>query len=203
MICLFEQSEEIILASASPRRLELLSQVGLAFSVQPAHVDETPLPNEPAKEMVERLAYAKAVAGDFPGWRLGADTTVVLDGEVLGKPDHEAHAQQMLGRLQGRMHEVWGAFCLFRKRDGRTFVQSHMSRVWIVPMSADEIARYVATREPMDKAGSYAIQGLGTQLVSRVEGSYTNVVGLNVAACVAAMRTLGIVGPSPDKSGSK
>lgn len=183
---LFEQQHPLILASASPRRRELLEQVGVRFQVAPAAIDETPRANEDARSLVERLAAGKACAGEHSEWVLGADTTVTIDNLILGTPRDGREASEMLARLQGRPHEVISAFTLAHR--GRAEItESYSSKVWMGPLSSAEIQAYVATGEPLDKAGAYAVQGYGIQFVQRIEGSYTNIVGLNVSACVAAL----------------
>jgi septum formation protein len=180
----------IILASASPRRLQLLTACGWEVEVRPAHVDEAALPGEPAAAMVERLARhkARAVSSDAEHIVVAADTTVVLDGEALAKPLDDADAQRMLGRLQGRTHEVLTGYCV--RRGAREQVGVVRTEVAFRPLTDREIAAYVATGEPRDKAGAYGIQGQGGALVDRVVGSYPNVVGLPVAEVVAAIRAL-------------
>jgi septum formation protein len=181
----------LILASASPRRLELLTQAGVEFSVAVAGVDETPRDNESPQVMVERLALLKAetVATVQPNaYVIGADTTVFIDGESLGKPESELAAYDMLMRIQGRTHEVWGGIAIVQGRSGFARVWSHMTEVTMRPMTKQQVLDYVATKEPLDKAGSYAIQGIGLQFVDSIHGSYSNVVGLNIATLLAELR---------------
>lgn len=171
----------IILASASPRRAELLSAAGIAFVQLPADVDETPLVDEAPAAYVERLARTKAeaVARSRPdAIVLGADTVVVVDGVTLGKPRDAHDAASMLARLQGRIHQVLTGVALVRGARRASAVS--VTSVWFHPMTASEIAAYVASGEPMDKAGAYAIQGLASRYIAGVEGSYPNVVGLPV-----------------------
>lgn len=175
---------DLILASASPRRRELLAQVGVRARVQVADVDETALPGETPADYVSRLALAKAravrsrrrQAGDVELPVLGADTTVVIDGQLLAKPADAADAGAMLARLSGREHEVLTAVALVA--GDREAVRLSRTRVRFRALGAAAIARYVASGEPMDKAGGYGIQGLGGALVDRIDGSYTGVVGL-------------------------
>jgi septum formation protein len=184
----------IVLASTSPRRIELLSDAGVVFSKVAPGVDETPLDNEGPKEMVERLAVLKAgsVADAMPNaFVIGADTTVFIDGGSLGKPSSEDEAKLMLERFQGRSHEVWGGVAVINRERGISRVWSDMTEVTMCRMSGFEIERYVKTGEPLDKAGAYAIQGLGLQFVSSIVGSYSNVVGLNIAQVLAELRALG------------
>jgi septum formation protein len=184
----------IILASSSPRRKELLSQAGVTFTIVVSGCDETPIPGESAREMVERLAVVKAavVAGQHPhAYVIGADTTVCIDGEVLGKPESFEEACSMLRKIQGRTHEVLGGIAIINRSQSLEKRWSHSTKVTMAPMSEEVIARYVRSGEPMDKAGSYAIQGLGLQFVDSVEGSYSNVVGLNISALMVELVGLG------------
>jgi nucleoside triphosphate pyrophosphatase len=172
----------ILLASASPRRAQLLKAIGVPFEPVAAEVDETPLPDEAPEPYVQRLALAKAnaVARRQPGRLvLGADTTVTVDGAILGKAASEADARQMLERLAGRAHEVHTGVALV---DGRgSAVACATTRVWFDPMTSGDIQAYLASGEWRDKAGAYGIQGRISRFVARVDGSYTNVVGLPVA----------------------
>jgi septum formation protein len=172
----------LILASASPRRRELLRNAGIAFEVQPADVAEVPLPGELAQALAERLAREKAmaIARSRPtDVVLGADTVVVVDGEILGKPADAADAARMLRLLSGREHQVITGVCLVV--NGQCSVASETTSVTMSEISEKEIAEYVATGEPMDKAGAYAIQGIASRWIPRIEGDYSNVVGLPVA----------------------
>lgn len=172
----------VVLASASPRRQELLTAAGYSFTVHTADVDETPRPGEAPDHYVARLAEAKAravLARRPEALVLGADTTVVVDGDILAKPADAADAARMLRRLQGRAHEVLTGVALVSAGWSRVDVAA--TRVWFAPMTAAEIDAYVASGEPMDKAGAYAIQGRAARYVTRIEGSYSNVVGLPVA----------------------
>lgn len=181
----------IILASASPRRLELLSQAGVAFSVKVPGIDETPELGESPQAMVERLARLKAttIAVMEPqAYVIGADTTVFIDGRSLGKPESELEAFDMLMCIQGRTHQVWGGIAIVNEQHRLCRVWSHVTDVTMRAMTKHEIREYVATREPLDKAGSYAIQGIGLQYVDSIRGSYSNVVGLNIAALLAELR---------------
>ena len=183
-------SSQIILASGSPRRQELLAAMGFPFTRIVPNVEEDVLPAESPKDLVERLSHLKAsvVAAENPeAWVIGADTIVVIDNKILGKPLDAKEAEEMLSRLEGRIHQVWGGFALINKRARVVHVESHMSSVEIVSMDLETIQRYIATGEPLDKAGAYAIQGVGAHLVSSLEGSYTNVVGLNLSALMVAM----------------
>ncbi|GGC57675.1 Maf-like protein [Marinobacter halophilus] len=169
----------LILASASPRRAQLLEQIGLTFRVQPADINESVLAGEPAEHYVERLARGKAqrVASQNPNCLvLGSDTSVVLNGEVLGKPGSEAEAQAMLLRLSGQTHQVMTAVALAQGEHCQSSLV--VTNVRFRVLSESEITTYVASGEPMDKAGGYGIQGLGGIFVSELKGSYSAVVGL-------------------------
>ena len=184
----------LVLASASPRRAELLRAAGIPFQAVASDIDESQHPDEDADAYVRRLAEAKAarVASAHPGRAvLGADTTVVLDGEVLGKPYDAPDAASMLRRLSGRSHLVLTGVCLIDPA-GHTDTSVAATTVEFRPLTADEIADYVASGEPMDKAGAYAIQGGAGPFVTRVDGAYDNVVGLPVALIQAMCRARGI-----------
>ena len=170
-----------MLASQSPRRSEILRQAGIPFTRRVAAVDETPLEGEKPEDYVVRLAELKALAVPAgPGETvLGADTTVVIDGEMLGKPADAADARRMLARLSGRQHEVITGICL--KRGVEVVRDCATTKVWFALMSAREIEEYVSSGEPMDKAGAYAIQGLASKFIEKIDGCYFNVVGLPVA----------------------
>jgi septum formation protein len=196
----------LVLASASPRRQELLRNAGISFTVQPADIDETPLADEAPREYAERLAREKALAV----WRsrahdlvLGADTIVVVDEIILGKPVDAEDAVRMLRMLSGRVHRVITGVCLvkavgsdrlpvvrktaphsderLKTEDGEQRIASETTLVTVSGLSEDEIRAYVGTGEPMDKAGAYAIQGMASRWIPRIEGDYTNVVGLPIA----------------------
>ncbi len=182
----------IILASASPRRSELLRQIGVTFSVQPADVDETPLPNETAERYVERLARDKAlaVAASSPGAMvLGSDTSVVLDGVILGKPADQEEAVATLMRLSDASHQVMTAVALAQGEQCECRVV--VTEVQFRKLSQAEVVAYVASGEPMDKAGSYGIQGLGGIFVSDLRGSYSAVVGLPLQETAALLADAG------------
>ncbi|HET9010989.1 MAG TPA: Maf family protein [Gemmatimonadaceae bacterium] len=180
----------LVLASASPRRAQLLRDAGIPFEVAAADVDESQHPGEEAEAYVRRVAAAKAarVAGSHPGRPvLGADTTVVLDGEVLGKPRDAAEAASMLRRLSGRSHLVLTGVCLIAPAGGiQTAVAA--TAVEFLPLDAAQIAAYVATGEPMDKAGAYAIQGGAGRFVRRVDGELANVIGLPISVVADMLR---------------
>ena len=175
-----EKNNVLILASASPRRLELLQQAGISFEVHPAHIPQQPQPREAPLAYALRLAEekARAVAQRFFGrYVLGADTIVVADEHLLEKPLDHADAARMLRILSGRAHEVTTAVSLV-KPDGQSDTRACTTRVFFRALSEEEIQRYVASNEPMDKAGAYAIQGGAAEFADRMEGEYSNVVGL-------------------------
>lgn len=186
-------SERLVLASASPRRAELLKWAGFAFTVDPADVDEAERPGERPQDYVIRVAREKAQAvvvrrresGEIV---LGADTTVVADGEILAKPADESDALRMLQLLAGREHQVFtGVVAISR---GRALEEVAATRVRLLPLDLDEIRWYVGTGEPMGKAGAYAIQGRAARFVDWIEGSWSNVVGLPVATVAQMIKRL-------------
>ena len=190
----------LILASASPRRRELLSQLGLAFTVSAADIDETPREGEAAEAYVLRLAREKAlaVAARHPGaWVLAADTTVALGPELLGKPADAEEARAMLSRLSGRIHDVYTGVALAGRHTEALVVRT---RVTFRALGPGEIAWYAGTGEPLDKAGAYAVQGKGGFLVAAVEGSPTNVVGLPLGETLALLERAGV--PLPWRAGT-
>ena len=186
----------LILASKSPRRRELLAQMGLTdFEIHPALGEELTQPDLTPPELVQALALHKAqeVAQTFAQSGdvvIGADTVVVLDGQVLGKPHDEAHALAMLTALSGREHHVYTGVAVLQ--DGRALVQVEDTAVWFRNASEGELRRYIATGEPMDKAGAYGIQGRGGLLVSRIQGDYTNVVGLPIVRLAGMLAQFGV-----------
>lgn len=190
------QPFSFILASGSPRRKRLLTQVGLDFEVIVSGADETPLPGETPGPHTRRLAESKAraVAAEHPErWVLGADTTVAIDERFLGKPLGEDEAFAMLSTIAGRWHTVVSSFAIVSESSGRSAVETVKTRVFVRSLTPSEIRWYIATGEPMDKAGAYAVQGIGACIVERIEGSYTNVVGLPLAETVRAFESLGLL----------
>jgi septum formation protein len=178
-----------ILASASPRRRELLAAAGFSFDIDPVDVDESLIPGESPDTFVTRVALLKArTAGTRHPSRLvvAADTAVVVDDEVFGKPADTADAGRMLRRLSGRSHDVLTGVALVG--NGREATLVERTTVWFAVLSDRDIESYVATGEPMDKAGAYAIQGLASRFIPRISGSYANVVGLPVASVWALLR---------------
>ncbi|HEY6270001.1 MAG TPA: Maf family protein [Candidatus Acidoferrum sp.] len=186
---------KLILASASVRRAEILHDAGLSFSVLSSAIDETPYPGESAHDLVQRLAFAKAelVAARAvgPAIVIGADTEVTLEGHIFGKPRSSDDARHMLEKLSARTHAVVTGVALIRLPDAEriTFVESTL--VHVSTLSPEEISRYLATGEPHDKAGGYAIQGHAGRFIPRIDGCYFNVVGLPLARLYQALATLG------------
>jgi septum formation protein len=194
----------LILASASPRRQELLRAAGIAITVQPTTIPEVPLEGEAAKTFAERLAREKAWAifkqrpTDFV---LGADTVVVVDKEILGKPRNPADAERMLRLLSGRTHKVITGVCVMGPKtttpgDAKTEAalgdtRSETTEVTMNALTDEEIRAYIATGEPMDKAGAYAIQGMASRWIPRIEGDYFNVVGLPIALVYRMLKEVG------------
>jgi nucleoside triphosphate pyrophosphatase len=188
---------KLILASASPRRAEILRDAGIAFQTLPVHVDETPRAGESAQAMCTRLAQEKAQAALKRLPKSGevivvaADTTVEVDGDILGKPASAEDARRMLQRLSGKTHRVLTALALVRLPDGAERSDLESTEVRFAPLSAQEIDAYVATGEPMDKAGAYGIQGRAGVFIERVDGCYFNVVGLPLARLYRNLKELG------------
>jgi len=188
----------LVLASASPRRQELLRNAGIPFEVQPAHIPEDALSGETAKACAERLAREKALAVARlrpQDCVLGADTVVVVDSQLLGKPSNAADAARMLRLLSGREHQVITGVCLVVS--GQCSVGSETTSVTMREISEKEITDYVASGEPMDKAGAYAIQGIASRWIPRIEGDYSNVVGLPVALVFRMLREVSSQFPVP------
>jgi septum formation protein len=180
----------LVLASQSPRRAEILRQAGIPFTVRAAAIDETPCDGESPQTYVQRLAAEKAlaVASGPEDTVLGADTTVVVDGAMLGKPESAEDARRMLRLLSGRRHEVLTGIAI--RRGGEIARDWASTSVWFSAMAAGEIEAYVASGEPMDKAGAYAIQGLASKFIERIEGCYFNVVGLPVSLVYRRLKVL-------------
>lgn len=180
---------EFVLASASPRRKELLEKMGLQFSVVVSDADESSVTRDiPVGLYVQELALLKASATaktlikNKKALIIAADTIVTLDGEILGKPDGEDGAEKMLSLLSGRAHEVYTGYCVMRIRDGKTVCNSVKTEVKFKTLTEQKIRAYIQSGEPMDKAGAYGIQGLGSMLIEKINGDYFNVVGLPVSA---------------------
>ncbi len=184
----------LILASASPRRAELLQQIGLQFEVCAAHIDESLRPNESPRDYVLRMAQekAEAIAPRFPGAViLASDTSVVVDDEVLGKPADQADAARMLACLADRSHVVMTSVCVLGEQ---CQLALNETEVWFRAISPAEMAAYWHSGEPADKAGGYAIQGLGAQFVARIDGSYSGVMGLPLFEVAQMLRQAEVMG---------
>ncbi|PYT38280.1 MAG: septum formation protein Maf [Acidobacteria bacterium] len=191
----------IVLVSASPRRSDLLRLAGLTFTVRPVEVDETPRPGESAGFLAERLARAKVQAltkAPSPALAVAADTVVSAAGALLGKPRDRADARRMLRLLAGRTHEVTTAVALRELPEETITCERTVSSVTVAPMSAEEIDWYVATGEGMDKAGAYALQGIGALFIVSIAGSYTNVIGLPLESLYPHLRRHGLL-PLPSR----
>ncbi|MBN2468348.1 MAG: septum formation inhibitor Maf [Deltaproteobacteria bacterium] len=195
-IASFDKLPHFVLASASPRRRELLAMVGLHFEVVTPGIEETIIGGEPPRQHAARLAQAKAheVSSKRPDrWVLGADTIVVIGGQILGKPGDEDEAIRMLHGLSGRDHTVMTGFCICKngaEQEAKDVIESVVS---VKDLSEREIRGYIKTGEPFDKAGAYAVQGIGMFMIERISGSYANVVGLPVCEVVDALERLGAI----------
>ncbi len=192
----------ILLGSGSPRRREILENLGVSVVVRATSADESTRAGERADDYLVRVVEAKLEAAlaarsadDACAAVLVADTSVILDGDVLGKPDDDAHARAMIASLAGRTHEVWTRFAIATLGGGasETVAETVRTKVTFRPLSSARIAAYVATGEGKDKAGAYAVQGKGAAIVSRIEGSYTNVVGLPACEVATRLEALGLV----------
>ncbi|BBO79698.1 Maf-like protein [Desulfosarcina ovata subsp. sediminis] len=187
---------QLILASQSPRRRYLLEQAGLTFQVIPSSFDEDSVRPKNPSEYVKTLATAKAdeVASRYPGsWVIGADTIVTINDSILGKPADARQAREMLVRLSGQSHFVYTGYAIVCKQTNSCHCEAVQTRVQFKALSDAEIDWYIESGEPFDKAGAYAIQGLGTFLVRSIDGSYTNVVGLPVCEVIETLFKLGVV----------
>jgi septum formation protein len=189
---------KLILASSSPRRAEILRQAGIAFEIFTAPVDESRGPDESPTAYVRRLAETKAravaeggAAAQAPAWIVGADTVVLIDGLVLGKPASAAEARRMLESLSGRTHEVLTGVAVLRLPEGAAQVEQEITRVTLAPLSKEEIEDYIATGEPFGKAGAYAIQERAGRFVTHIEGCYFNIVGLPLGRLYRMLNKLG------------
>jgi septum formation protein len=195
VVFFLKNTMKLILASASPRRAEILRSAGLPFSILSSAVDETPVPTESPQDLVRRLALTKAelVAARAlgPAIVIAADTVVVLEGAILGKPRTSEDARQMLEKLSGRTHSVMTGVTLIRLPDveRREFIET--TQVHFASISNEEIVKYLSSGEPFDKAGAYAIQGLGGRFIPRIDGCYFNVVGLPLSRLCKELAELG------------
>jgi len=192
-------TRSIVLASASPRRRELLANIGLKFTVDPVEIPEVMTTGLKPARLAKALSLHKARAAasrNEGSIIIAADTFGVLDGMILGKPLDERHARKMLKELSGRCHSVITGFTVIDSATGRTVSRVVETRVYFRKLGRSQIARYVKTGEPLGKAGAYAIQGLGALLVERIEGDYYNVMGMPLCALAAVLRRFGVTLPS-------
>ncbi len=180
-----------VLASKSPRRKELLQNIGIKAEIMPSNVDESVAEGLAPETMVEELSMLKATdvarSLDRNTVVIGADTCVCVDGEIFGKPENSEDARRMLRALSGRSHEVYTGYCIVNCKDGVAVSKCEKTKVFFRTLSEEEISSYIATNEPMDKAGAYGIQGKGSKFIERIEGDYFNVVGLPVCALTRLM----------------
>lgn len=195
---MFHVSDEnaIVLASESTRRIDILRSLGISFAIMPPAIIERRRPYESPKDYVLRISYEKAqkVGSLFPEkWIIGADTVVVHKGRVLGKPKTEEDAFAMLKRLRANWHKVFTGYCILNVSKRIVYQDVAETKVFIKDLTDEEIAKYVETSEPFDKAGSYAVQGKGGYMVKEIKGSYTNVVGLPICEITEALLSLGIL----------
>ena len=194
----FVTAQRLILASSSPRRARFFRDLGFDFEVRSAEIDEAVREGESPADFVQRLAGEKAaiISKSNPAaWVVGADTCVVLEGRILGKPDSPADAGRMLEMLSGRWHEVWTGFAIHNQKTSCHVQQAALTRVLFRELTPDLIRSYILTGEPMDKAGSYGIQGKGGFLVRKIEGSCSNVIGLPLSEVVEEMLRLDVIRP--------
>jgi len=190
------KNSRLILASKSPRRRDLLEQAGLEFSVIPSNFKENSLPPSSPESYVRRLAEAKAkdISQKYPdSWVIGADTIVLIDNAMLGKPGTRPEAHKMLRRLSGKTHQVLTGYCICCEATDRLFSETIITDVCFRQLTGLQIDWYIDSGEPFDKAGAYAIQGIGTFLVKRINGSYTNVVGLPICEVLEFLLNEGVV----------
>ena len=195
---MFQVKDEnaIVLASESARRVDILRSLGISFSIIPPAIDERRKKDETIRDYVLRIANEKAkkVATHFPDkWVIGADTIVVHKGKVLGKPKSEEEAMEMLTALRGKWHKVLTGFCIMNMSKQASYRDVVETKVFIKDLTDEEIRRYIETSEPLDKAGSYAVQGKGGFMVKEIKGSYSNVVGLPICEITDILLSLGIL----------
>jgi septum formation protein len=195
---MFQVKDEnaIVLASESTRRIDILRTLGVSFSIIPPDIDETRRPSESPKDYALRIAYEKAhkVGSLFPDkWIIAADTIVVHKGRVLGKPKSDRDAFDTLQRLRGNWHKVYTGYCVLNISREIVYQDVAETKVFIKDLTDDEIWKYINTSEPLDKAGSYAVQGKGGYMVKEIKGSYSNVVGLPICEITDVLLSLGIL----------
>lgn len=191
-----KEGDSIILASESARRVDILRTLGISFAIIPPDIDESRKKDEPPKEYVLRVSHEKAqkVGSYFPDkWVIAADTVVVYKNRILGKPMNEKEAFNMLKTLSGKWHKVITGFCVLNLSKKTTYRDAVETKVFVRDLYDEEIKRYIKTSEPLDKAGSYAVQGRGGYMVKEIKGSYTNVVGLPICEIAETLLSLGIL----------
>jgi len=191
-----QEGDSIILASESARRVDILRTLGVSFAIVPPDVDESRKKDEPPKEYVLRVSHEKAhkVGSHFTDkWIIAADTVVVYKNRILGKPRNEQEAFNMLKTLSGKWHKVITGFCVLNLSKKIAYRDAVETKVFVRDLQDEEIKRYIKTSEPLDKAGSYAVQGKGGYMVKEIKGSYTNVVGLPICEIAEALLSLGIL----------
>ncbi len=189
-------SGKIILASASPRRSDLLAMMGIPCDIQPGDIDETVQEGEPPGMHVRRLSLEKTqeLAGRYPdSWVIGADTIVVIEGHILGKPSTTAEAEYMLKMLSGKTHQVFTGITIFRASPATQLTDAVVSDVLFKQIPEEEIRWYVRTGEPFDKAGGYALQGKGAFFIEKIHGSFTNVIGLPLCETIEMLKLAGAI----------
>lgn len=191
-----KEGDSIILASESARRVDILRTLGISFAIIPPDIDESRKKDEPPREYVLRISYEKAqkIGSHFPDkWVIAADTVVVYKNKILGKPVSEKEAFNMLKTLSGKWHKVITGFCVLNLLKKITYRDAVETKVFVRDLHDEEIKRYIMTSEPLDKAGSYAVQGRGGYMVKEIKGSYTNVVGLPICEIAETLLSLGIL----------
>ncbi|HPH41380.1 MAG TPA: Maf family protein [Syntrophorhabdaceae bacterium] len=191
-----KEGDSIILASESTRRVDILRTLGISFSIIPPNIDEKRKKDETPKDFVLRISFEKAnkVGNLFSDkWVIGADTVVVIKNKILGKPKNERDAFNMLKYLSGKWHKVITGYCVLNASKNVIYRDAVETRVYLRDLTEDEIARYIKTSEPFDKAGSYAVQGKGGYMVKEIKGSYANVVGLPICEVAEALLSLGVL----------
>jgi len=191
-----KEGDSIILASESTRRVDILRTLGISFSIIPPNIDEKRKKDETPKDFVLRISFEKAnkVGNLFSDkWVIGADTVVVIKNKILGKPKNERDAFNMLKYLSGKWHKVITGYCILNASKNVIYRDAVETRVYLRELTEDEIARYIKTSEPFDKAGSYAVQGKGGYMVKEIKGSYANVVGLPICEVAEALLSLGVL----------
>ncbi|MDD3978557.1 MAG: Maf family protein [Methanomicrobium sp.] len=186
----------LILASESTRRIDILRTLGVSFSIIPPKINEQREKDESPRDFVLRISYEKAdkVGSYFPNnWVIGADTIVVLKGRILGKPKNEKDAYDMLRALKGKWHRVFTGYCVLNTSKNIVYRDVVETKVFVRDLTDEEIMRYIKTSEPLDKAGSYALQGKGGYMVKEIKGSYANVIGLPICEVTEALLSLGVL----------